>query len=136
MLSGIERSFEEDNTLRLAKGEELTFTFAAAYVGRIRLLFDSDIARACQPIRDLAMYPQIYAYPKEAPNAFVPPALVRAYTVTVVTEDGEILTFSEKENISRLVFLPIDRKITSITFVGEETYGAEDVRLFSLDITE
>ena len=136
LLSGIERSFEEDNTLRLAKGEELTFTFAAAYVGRIRLLFDSDIARACQPIRDLAMYPQIYAYPKDAPNAFVPPALVRAYTVTVVTEDGEILTFSEKENISRLVFLPIDRKITSITFVGEETYGAEDVRLFSLDITE
>ena len=136
LLSGIERSFEEDNALSLVKGEPLTLSFPATQAGRIRLVFDSDIARACQPTKDLAMYPQIYAYPKDAPSTFVPPSLIRAYTVTVVTEDGETLTFAEKENISRLVFLPIDRKITSITFVGEETYGAEDVRLFSLDIIE
>ena len=135
LLSGIERSFEEDNTLSLAKGEPLILAFPATQAECIRLVFDSDISRACQPNRDLAMYPQVYAYPKDAPNAFVPPALVRAYTVTVQTEEGETLTFTEKENASRLVLLPIKRRITSITFVGEETYGAEDIRLFSLDIT-
>ncbi|MBQ8858615.1 MAG: FAD-dependent oxidoreductase, partial [Clostridia bacterium] len=136
LLFGIGRSFKEDNALSLAKGEPLTFTFTPTHVGRIRLLFDSDIARVCQPIRDLRMYPQRYALAKDEPKTFVPPALVRAYTVTVVTEDGETLTFKDRENISRLVFLPVDRRLTSITFVGEETYGAEDIRLFSLDVTE
>ena len=136
LLSGVERSFEEDAALSLKKGESLSFTFPLTHVGRIRLLFDSDIARVCQPVRDLRMYPQRISLAKDEAQTFVPPSLVRTYTVRVQTADGEILLHAKQENISRLVYLDVDREISGITFVGEETYGAEDIRLFSIDVTE
>ncbi|WP_269522679.1 FAD-dependent oxidoreductase [Coraliomargarita parva] len=91
----------------------------------LRLVFDSDLSDAkCMPCR--------YGLDKEPMR--VPETMVRAFTVEVQTADGVWSTRHEiVQNARRLWVLPIAQAVIAIRWTGHSTWGAKDLRLYSLE---
>ena len=135
---GIERKLgEEDNVIQLKKGEEFRAVFKElCWCERIRIVFDNDIAgeRYGKDEVFLAMYPNRCNLPKKAPLLRMAPSLVKKYRVDVL-KNGQWETVCFKENNhERAVKILVGQEIEGIRFIGEETYGSEEIRVFSLDI--
>lgn len=135
LFNGVERNLTETETsAKFPLGDGVEFSFEKTYVNKIRLLFDSDIARNCQTDKNVKMYPQRAHIPLTYEKALVPPCLTKAYAVEIKI-DGEYRVWKEEdENISRLVLLPVEQEIEGIRFIGKETYGENHISLFSIDV--
>ena len=135
-LNGLERDVGSDQAVTLNKGQPLTFTFDRTYAGRIRLLFDNDIARSYCGGYVMKMFPQRCNVPLGAERAAFSPSLVKSYTLEVLTGNGWRSIFSENDNWLRLKYVDVGYEISGIRFTGTKTYGADKIRLLSVDITE
>ena len=70
---------------------------------------------------------------REANEVFIPPVLVREYVVEA-RRNGEIVAvFTETENRSRLVKLPVNDDIDEIMVTFKQTCGADKAKIFSID---
>ncbi len=137
LFNGIERALcESDSPAEFAKGQSVQFEFDNAFVKRLRIVFDSDLPRDCQTDFQVKQYPNRFHIAKDVENAIVPPSLVKAFTVEIkVGNEWKTLT-EEQNNWQRVRRFDVDKEISGIRFVGIDTHGASNVRLFSIDVTE
>ena len=121
----------------LRKGETASYAFPETQCSQIRIVFDSDLMRRCYDGEDNAWI--IKNYPTLCHNAcgkqtlFLPPSLVSDFTVTVNGKGGS-RTISVSDNAQRLVFLDVNETINSVSFFGLKTHGANEIRLYSIDV--
>ena len=62
--------------------------------------------------------------------------LTKEFRVYILTEGQWKLLRGITDNHQRLVKIPVDRGVEGIRFVGDETYGHDEIRLYSFDIYE
>ena len=91
----------------------------------LRLIFDSDLSNDKRlPCR----------YGLEDKPMQVPATMVRAFTVEAKTADGEWCELHRiADNVRRLRVLPIGQVVSAIRWTGHATWGADDLRLYSLE---
>lgn len=91
----------------------------------LRLIFDSDLANdKCMPCR--------YGLNDEPMQ--VPENMVCDFTLEVKTADGQWIELHRIENnVRRLLVLPVAQSVTSIRWTGNSSWGANDLRLYSLE---
>jgi hypothetical protein len=130
LFSGHERETEPDTVhhWKSEPGTELTLTWEEPIFGQaLRLVFDSDLNNHKRmPCR----------YPSAGVGLAMPPALVRAYRIEVQRSAAPAWepVFETKDNCRRLSILPLPDGIRALRFTGITTWGAADIRLFSLDL--
>lgn len=135
---GIERTFgNKDGAVVLKKGEPFEFIFSNRIqcVG-IRLLFDNDISGKRYPDsqRFLKMFPNRCSYPLNEETATIANELVKKFRIYILIGDQWKLWKEVTDNHQRLIKIPVDQVIDGIRFVGDETYGHNEIRLYSFDI--
>ena len=135
---GIERTFgNKDGTIVLQKGEPLEFVFSrSVQCGGIRLVFDNDISGKRYPDSQsfLKMFPNRCSYPLNGAAATIANELVKKFRIYILIGDQWKLWKEVTDNHQRLIKIPVDQGIDGIRFVGDETYGHNEIRLYSFDI--
>jgi hypothetical protein len=93
----------------------------------LRLVFDSDL-------NDAKKMP--YRRSSDGRDLKMPASLVRAFRVEIRREqDGDWQPVHEtQDNVRRLVVLPLDGEVQALRWTGLDTWGAPEIRLFSLDV--
>jgi hypothetical protein len=110
---------------------------APLYVKKLRMVFDSDLNRATWDDQKwyIKMYPAVCNRFLDDKPVKVPKTLLRAYDVYADNGEGEWkLIHREENNYQRLVYVPIHEKVKRLKFVPKETWGAENVRIFSMEL--
>ncbi len=126
--NGIDRNFGDSrNDWRGTPGEEIRYRLREpAYVGRIRLVFDSDLNR---------LYHNMPSnYPLHETKYKLPETLIRSYTIIAETEAGDETVAEVTDNRRRLVFHPVDKTILGIRVIPKETWGCPECRIFAVDL--
>ena len=104
-------------------------------VKEIRLVADSDLNRltigAGAYVKNK---PTISNTSRTMPFVHLPETLIRDLKVEVYLEDGSMLDASVENNKRRLIIIPIGKKIVGIKLTPVSTYGAEIVKIFSLNV--
>ena len=143
LLSGIERNFtDEKYCIEIKKGENIRFEFEETICKCIRLVFDNDIAREYVYNREvfnhdeytMRQFPQRHNIAKDLKPAALAPSLVKEFIIRIKCGNKWIEHYNEEKNYQRLRKISVERKISGIEFVGFETYGEQNIRLFSIDI--
>ena len=131
---------EEDFRVTLPLGKAVTYTFPTPVkLENIHLQFDSDLDRDTLPGNFIDRQRSMRSNrTEESITIHMPKTLVKAYTITAVTESGKTVTIVQtEENILGCVnhTLP-DAKFRSVSFTPLTTWGDDDksVRIFSFDI--
>ncbi|MBQ6117675.1 MAG: FAD-dependent oxidoreductase, partial [Clostridia bacterium] len=128
----------QDNGVSVPKGAVIAYRFASpAPVERVRIVFDSDLNRATLPERERRLNRNMpHNRHLDAPELYVPRTMVRAYRVEGVTPAGETVTLAEEtENFRRLRQIDARGVFTEIRLIPLETWGSEQCRLFSFDVS-
>jgi len=129
----------EDNGCHIPLGAAVTYDFGrTAKVGRIRLIFDSDLNRdTLPPLERQLNRNMIHNRPLAWEDSYVPRTMTMAYRIEGTTPEGETVVLYETDrNHQRRCFIEIGRELTSVTLVPLATWGAEDCHLFSFDAAE
>lgn len=134
LFNGVERALcDKDTPMCFEIGEKVEFTFDNAYVKAVRLVFDSDFIRECQKDFQVKQYPNRFHISKDAEKAVIPPTMVKAFTLQVCKNGQWEELAEEKNNWQRVRKFAINDEISGVRFIGNETYGAEQIRLYSID---
>ncbi len=134
LFNGVERALsEKDSPAVFAVGEKVEFTFDKSFVKEIRLVFDSDFIRSCQEDFQVKQYPNRFHIAKDAEKAIVPPSLVKGYTVEVLKDGKWQPIAEEKNNWQRVCKLSVNKAISGLRLIGNDTHGAKQIRLYSID---
>ncbi len=136
--SGIERDTDGvRRALIRKKGEVLSFCFKkAVFCNSIRIVFDNDISgnRYPEDAWFLKLYPNRGNVFKNMPRAFFNPSLAKAYRIYIHRDGRSKEIRREKDNFLRLIKISVAEEIDGLEFVCDETYGADEVGIFSIDI--
>ncbi len=132
--NGVDRPTDEagDNGCYVPLGTDVTYVLAEpTFVERLRIVFDSDLDRdtltgGIPEIRDC---PTVCNRPMHMPGYTFPATMTRGF---VVLADGEEI-FRTQENYRRLVRIPVERQVHSLTLRPLTTWGSETAHIFSLD---
>ena len=127
LINGVDRPWRDrDNAWTGTPGTPVEFRWNDAKpIGGMRLVFDSNLGdHKRMPCR----------YPRT--NRKGPPAdLVKAFRIEVLDGGTWRTVFREDNNTQRLVHAPVNATGTGVRIVPEETWGAEEVRLFAAEPT-
>ena len=134
LFDGIERALcDKDSAACFAIGELVEFVFDKTYVKEIRLVFDSDFIRACQKDFQVKQYPNRFHIAKDAEKAVIPPSLVKGFTLQICKNGQWENAIEERNNWQRIRKIAINEEISGLRFIGKDTYGAEQIRIYSID---
>ena len=119
---------EEDNAWIAAMGDELEFTWKEPVsIGKIRLVFDSDLCRATH---NMVSYYQFDQEPFK-----VPEEMIKGFRVQTRGSDGTWADcVAEENNYQRLVWVEVGTTTDGIRFTPDETWGSRKARVFALDV--
>jgi len=133
------RTYEGEQGYFCAPGTTVTYTLPeAAYVNRVRLLFDSDLDRSTIAIENRVerihnTRANVY---KNTPRLTMPGTLMKEYTVEFMDEHGIWQPlYADSVNIKRLTVIPLGKTVQSVraTFISD--WGKSNMlHLFSFDI--
>ena len=133
-----ERTLNGENPpLELPCGYELKAEFEPVHCDAVRVVFDSDLLRKSYDEKGMWTYGQFPSrcnVPLNAPRAFVPPTLVKEYEIRVKTDGKWESVQKVSDNRKRLVFAPVNKRISGISLECKKTHGDEYARVFSIDI--
>jgi len=109
-------------------GAWVQYTFPQAErLGRLRLVFDSDL--------DRPQTSMLCKYPLKIEPIVPPATLVRAFRIEALDPLGQWNTvFREENNHQRLVRVAIKTHAQALRFCPEATWGAERVNVFAWDV--
>ena len=124
---------ERTNATVLKKNERLRFEFPKTYCNSVRLVFDSDLQRTDETRFALKNFPSLCYNAYGKIRMHTPKSLVKDY-VLEIKQNGEWKKTAYTGNFQRLVLHDVNAEIEGIAFIGTQTHGANDVRLFSIDI--
>jgi len=129
--SGIDRPIgDTSNSWCGPKGSAITYTFPAeTSVQEARIVCDSDLNRNFKNM--------CCCYQRNSAPWAVPDTITRRFRIESQGEDGRWRTvFTESNNYQRCVRVPLKLRTGSIRLVPEESWGAEQVRIFAFDVRQ
>ena len=117
-------------------GDVIEYKFSEPkFVHKVRFVFDSDLDRVTLPgdvcEKQHSMRSNVI---DAALKMCMPKTLVKKYDIIVTDENDAVTTISEVNNIKRLVIADIGKKVKSVKFVPTETWGLDDVNLYSFEL--
>ncbi|WP_269523634.1 FAD-dependent oxidoreductase [Coraliomargarita parva] len=107
-------------------GSDITLEWSAPqYLDCLRLVLDSDLNAPKRMPCTYSIQSQCLVMPKQ---------LIRNFKVEAQCADGiwEVI-HEEVDNRRRLVVLPINREVRALRWTGESTWGAAELRVFSIE---
>ncbi len=129
---------EEEQRVTLTPGKGVTYTFEQpACLKNLHLQFDTDLNRETLPgDRCERIHSMRANRTSESPTMHLPTTLVKGYSVTAVTEGGEKRLIAEtNRNLLGCINLPMPNEpLKSVTFTPTETWGGEELKIFSFDV--
>ncbi len=141
--NGIDRNNQtygdEDYRVSLPLGKSVTYTFESPVkIDNVHLAFDSDLNRDTLPGNNIEKRWSMFANRTEtSATACVPKTLVKAYSVTAMTKQGDMLVIADTDRnlLSCANHTVPNEEIVSISFVPKSTwgYGETAVDVFSFD---
>lgn len=135
--SGIERKLGDGRyAVEREIGEPLEFIFDNAFVREMRLVFDNDVAREYCKNPWSRSYPMKLNISLADGQELMPPSLVKAYRAEICVNGEWRILSEERDNFRRLVKLPVNERISGVRFTGLATYGADKIRLLSVDVLQ
>jgi hypothetical protein len=132
-----------DERKTFAIGERVVYEFPKTKAKGVRIVFDSDLQRKFIEERlpenhfrfTLQKYPMLAYGGLEETLLPTPPSIVKDFTLEI-KKDGVWQTVETKENFQRLFIQPLDDEIEGVAFTGKTTHGADEIRLFSIDLVK
>lgn len=116
-----------DNGVYLNPGDFIEFKYSDyVKVQGLRIIFDSNLNR---PYHNMPCY-----YPLKNKESYVPETLVKKFTVSAITPEGEKVLHEETCNYQRFVLLKFDEMVQTIRITPHETWGVEKAHIFSVDV--
>jgi len=104
-------------------------------IKEIRIVFDSDLNRGMKGRQSPYHKNMPCYYPKDMDFAAPPKTLVKSFTIQTLVDQGQYVEIIHKvNNYQRLVKIPINIKTKSLRFIPTETWGEEQVHIFSLTV--
>ena len=127
--NGFDRPQGENRNCATVKcGEEITFSFDTyKNISEIRIIFDSNLNR--ERYNMPCMFKLCETHYK------VPKTLVKGYKITAHTENGDVTVFETDKNRQRMNKIPANIKADKVTLTPTETWGNEEINIFSVDFT-
>jgi hypothetical protein len=135
--NGFDRDWEgNSNAWEAPIGSSIEYRFKTAVdVEKVRIIFDSNLNRI-DPSRPRER-PKNMRYFKALDDVpFTPPnTLVKAFTIEVMdAAGGWHIAAEENNNFQRHVRVPVNKQAYGIRLTPKATWGAENARVFSLDL--
>lgn len=133
--NGLDRpGTDGDNGWYGYKNDIIEYTFPSPQaIKKIRIVFDSDFNRMTLPQDGLKR--NMYTNKLLSFEPFyVPKTLVKEFTLQFLSGEEEIKELEIKNNIKRLVTFEVDDEVTDIRLILKETWGSEQVHVFSFDV--
>ncbi|MCR4621125.1 MAG: FAD-dependent oxidoreductase [Clostridiales bacterium] len=137
--NGLDRPVgENDNGYYCRPGEVIEYRFKEASEIRFaRIIWDSELDRESMP--RIGGRPFTHNMMCNKPAGFsafhVPDAMVRAYRIDAVNEDGSVETlFSTDSNYQRLNRVPLSGRRTAVRLIPLKAWRSEIIHLFSFDV--
>ncbi|MBQ3075218.1 MAG: FAD-dependent oxidoreductase, partial [Clostridia bacterium] len=131
--NGSDRPTEEgENLACVPLGSDVVYHLAEkSFVKEVRAVFDSDLNRdtvknGIQEVRDC---PTLCNRPLDLKPYTFPATMVRDFELLA---DGEVIAHCEN-NCQRLIKIPINKEVNTLTLRPLATYGAKQARIFSFD---
>ncbi len=125
--NGIDRG--DENCWTGVAGDYIEYKFDnAEYVPGVRIVFDSFLNRN---YHNMPCW-----YPLVQDKFKLPDTIVKKFAIELTDEKGEVETLQIEDNRQRFVRIAIDKKVTSIRLIPQETWGAEDMRVFSFEMID
>ncbi|MDR3708174.1 MAG: FAD-dependent oxidoreductase [Capsulimonadaceae bacterium] len=127
LFDGMERDTEhETHAWTGTAGSAIEFQWNRQVpIAGLRIVFDSNLSHGKQ---------MPCLYPQRGSVSRVPSTLVKRFRIEARDKGGLWTTvFREDNNYQRLVTAPLVLETSAIRFVPEETWGAEDARVFALE---
>lgn len=121
-----------DNGCFVPTGSDITYTLEnKEYVDCVRIIFDSDLNRSTVTggIPRIKDCPTICNRPYDMQGYTFPATMVREFELYA---DGELI-YSQTDNCQRLVRVPVQKDVKSITLRPISTYGSDKSHIFSFD---
>lgn len=129
---------DRENGFLCSKGDYIEYSFEKPeYVSEARIVFDSDLDRVTLPGDAVERGHSMRANNKpDSPVMHMPKTLCRCFSVEIVGEDNGLTEYIHVENNrKRLVFIPVNKKITSIRLITLSDWGEGDkINVFAFDL--
>jgi hypothetical protein len=118
---------DQRNSWDAGPGDWVTLEWdQAVALSGVRLAFDPDLSRT---VHNMVSY-----YTLAPQNFSVPPSLVKAFSVELLTTGGAWVTaVVVADNHQRLVLVPLAAEARALRFRAQATWGSPQVRVFALD---
>jgi hypothetical protein len=127
--SGVDRSLggADNGWWGGTSGDWVEYRFdTPLHLSRARLVFDSDLGNTKR-------MPE--SYPARGHHAKMPEMLTRNFDLEVLNEQGEWKIYRQgRDNIQRLVKIPLNVVTEGIRFVPRTSWGGERVHVFAFDV--
>jgi len=127
--NGFDRPVEGNSNMWIGKKNSyVEYSFdGLKNVSKVRLVFDSDLNRKGQNM------PCYYSLDQEPYK--VPEVMVKDFRIDIKDANGNWITCKKVvNNYQRLVKLDLSVEATAVRFIPEETWGSEEVHVFSFDV--
>lgn len=105
------------------------------FAEKIRIVFDSDLNRDTLPESERRLKRNMFhntLLGREA--SYVPKTVIKSFRVILTAPDGKERTISVDDNYQRLAYVPCGEAVKSVKLIFEETHGADDFRVFAVDL--
>lgn len=135
--NGFDRDWDDaSNAWTAPVGASIEYRFKSEVdVDKVRIIFDSNLNRIDPSRRNER--PKNMRYFKALDDVpFTPPnTLVKAFTIETMDASGNWSVAAEETNcFQRHVRVPVQKKVHGIRLIPKATWGADVVRVFSLDV--
>ncbi len=139
LINGYRRTIQGvDNAAVCELGQKIKIELPEkAYVNTFRIIFDSDLERKSYNgmkwyLKEFPMKVNVYL---DAQPVFIPKTIVRDFDIEVDFGNGKWEKFySCQNNYQRLVNIKIEKEIKSIRFTPISTHGADNARIYEIEI--
>ncbi len=120
----------------VANGTPLTYRFdQPQWIDCLHITFDSDLNRNTLPGDNVERSHMTRSNTLlDSPMMTMPQTLCRAFTVTLLTEEGEVTLCHENQNLHRTYHLSVERSVLGLRLIPEENWGdSEKTAVLSFD---
>jgi len=146
--NGIDRPIDgTDNSVTVPVGGWIEYSFdKPERIREARIIFDSNLNRGIRQSKDpnvisetdpaaVTVKEMKCYFPLDQEKLAVPECMVKSFRIEAAGIDGHWqIVHKENNNYQRLVTIPLDIETTKIRIVCEETWGAEEVRIFAFEV--
>ena len=128
--------YEENAVYAAAKGETLTYTFAAQPIASVHIVFDSDLNRETLPGGWCEQGHSTRAqYLLNSPVMHMPTTLCREFKLIGQKEGVSVDLLHVTDNRKRSYHLPVNGEFDTLTLIPLDSWGHKEIPVISFDFS-